>query len=158
MLDIREEVDGGEAMPLSANDRCEIEELYARYCIAVDALDGNAWADCFTPDGVMVPCTGVDRGRVVRGREQLVAHGAKADRERRCRHWTSNLSLVERDGWVEGTCYGMRVDISSGRAEVVSSAVYHDELVRHDGRWRFRARRPERDAENDAPAGAENDE
>jgi uncharacterized protein (TIGR02246 family) len=145
-------------MALSAEDRCEIHELYARYCHAVDRLDGEAWADCFTPDGVMAPCTGVDRGREIRGREQLVAHGAKGDRERRCRHWTSNISLAELDGYVAGTCYGMRVDISTGRAEVVSSAVYHDELVRHEGRWRFRARRPERDAENDAPVGASDDD
>jgi hypothetical protein len=141
-------------MPLSAEDRLEIYELYARYCIAVDALDGPAWADCFTPDGVMVPCTGVDRGRIVSGRAQLEAHGAKPDRERRCRHWTANISLVEREDSVAGTCYGMRVDISGAHAEVVSSVVYHDELVRHDGRWLFRSRRPERDIENDPSLAA----
>jgi hypothetical protein len=133
---------------LKVADRLEIQELYARYCHAVDAFDGPAWADCFTPDGVMYPATGIDAGSVWRGRDALEELGKKADREARSRHWTSNLVLRPVVDHVEGRCYGMRIDISGERAQVISSVVYQDEIVMHDGRWLFRSRRPLVDVEN----------
>ena len=36
---------------LSAQDNFEIQQLYARYNIAIDGGDGEAWAATFTPDG-----------------------------------------------------------------------------------------------------------
>jgi hypothetical protein len=138
-------------MTVGAHERAEIENLYARYCHTVDALDGPGWAACFTPDGTFEVCTGVHRGLKLEGRAELAAHAADPEREPRARHWTSNLLLVQREGYVEGHCYGMRIDISGPRAAVASSVVYHDEIVQRDGRWLFRSRRPERDVENRPP-------
>jgi hypothetical protein len=135
-------------MTLSVADRLEIHELYARYCHAVDAFDGTAWSACFTPDGSFVPCTGIDAGTHWEGRAELAELGSKPDRESRARHWTSNIVLTNRGDHVEGRCYGMRIDISGPRARVMSSVVYHDVIVQHEGEWLFRSRRPQRDVEN----------
>lgn len=40
-------------MALPAADHLAIEQLYARYSHAVDRGDGDAWAACFTADGVL---------------------------------------------------------------------------------------------------------
>ena len=37
---------------LSAQDYFEIQQLYARYNIAIDSGDAEGWAATFTPDGV----------------------------------------------------------------------------------------------------------
>ena len=46
-----------------ANDRAEIENLSARYMIAMDDYDGDAYAATFTPDAVLIDGGGVHRGR-----------------------------------------------------------------------------------------------
>ncbi len=38
---------------LSAQDYCEIQNLYAHYNLASDAGDAEAYASCFTEDGVL---------------------------------------------------------------------------------------------------------
>ena len=40
-------------MPLTTADRLEILELLGRYAHAIDSGDGEAYADCFTDDGVI---------------------------------------------------------------------------------------------------------
>ena len=40
-------------MPLSLADRVEILELLGRYAHAIDSGDGEAYAGCFTDDGVI---------------------------------------------------------------------------------------------------------
>ena len=135
-------------MTLTTADQLEIHALYARYCHLVDAFDGAGWAQCFTPDGAMYPATGIDAGSAWRGREELERLGSKADREARSRHWISNIVLEEAGDRVFGRCYGMRIDISGPKAGVISSVVYEDEIVTHEGRWLFSSRRPRVDVEN----------
>jgi uncharacterized protein (TIGR02246 family) len=134
-------------MPLSADDRFALLDLYARYSHAVDANDGTGWADCFTEDGVFVPSTGHIAGGSYRGRAALAALGSDPGREPPTRHWTCNHLFVEREDHVEGTCYAMRVEIGGDEPVVAAHAVYHDEIVREDGRWLFRARRPTLDVQ-----------
>ena len=132
-------------MPLTPAERLEIRELYARYCHAIDDGDGAAWAECFVRDGSFVPGIGAARGTSIVGREALAAFGADARRGAIGRIVTTNLALYEGDGTVTGRCYGMLVEVRDGRPELVASVVYHDELEREDGAWRFRSRRPRRD-------------
>lgn len=137
-------------MPLTAEDRFAIQDLYARYCHTVDALDGEGWADCFTDDGLFVPSIGPIAGTEYRGREALARLGGDPEREPPTRHWNNWLRLAERDDHVEGTCYAMAVEVGREQPEIVAHVVYHDELVQQDGEWRFRARRPVADLEKPA--------
>jgi hypothetical protein len=134
-------------MPLTPEDRFAIQDLYARYCHTVDALDGDGWADCFVADGIFVPSIGPIAGTPYRGREALAALGSDPDREPPTRHWNNWLRLDERDGYVEGTCYAMAIQVDGEQPEIVAHVVYHDELVREDDRWKFRSRRPVADVE-----------
>ena len=46
-----------------AADRAEIEDLMARYLLAMDYHDADAYAGCFTEDGELDWAMGVARGR-----------------------------------------------------------------------------------------------
>ncbi len=137
-------------MTLSIEDRLEIQELYARYSQTVDAMEGEAWADCWVEDGEFSPSVGPTRGTLYRGREALEEFAStRPDNYPQARIWTGNHVLTEREGFVEGRCYGMTVDVSGPAPVLTAHYVYHDEIVHEDGRWRFRSRRPRLDVEMD---------
>ncbi|GAA0896202.1 nuclear transport factor 2 family protein [Pseudonocardia zijingensis] len=136
-------------MPLSVQDRLEIQELYARYSHAVDAMDGAAWVTCWTRDGEFVPSVGPTAGTPYRGHDEIRAFAdTRPDEYPQARIWTTNYVFEEKDGYVEGTCYGMTVDVSGPAPVITAHYVYHDEIVKEDdGGWRFRQRHPALDVE-----------
>lgn len=137
-------------MTLSALDRLEILELYARYSHAVDAMDGQAWIDCWVPDGVFSPSVGPTAGQNYRGHQALRDFANnRPDNYPRARIWTGNHVLTEKDGFVAGTCYGKTVDLSSDEPRLTAHYIYHDEIVKEGDAWRFRSRRPVIDVEID---------
>lgn len=130
---------------LSIQDRLEILELYARHAHSIDSNNGAAYAECFTREGIFAATTGRIAGKTFRGREELTALGNDPEREPPTRHWTCNYMFTPRDDHIEGRCYVMRIEIGGAEPVIAASAVYHDEIVREDGQWRFRARRPQLD-------------
>jgi uncharacterized protein (TIGR02246 family) len=126
-------------MSLSFEDKAEIVELHARYNRAVDTGDADAWAACFTPDGLFDA-----RSRYARGTEALreFAHfyhqqptyaGAV--------HWNANL-VIDGDG-DEAAAHADFALIrgSDDGVRILSTGTYASTLVRVDGCWRFTARR-----------------
>jgi hypothetical protein len=143
------------SMPsVSAADQAEISNLYAEYNLASDAGDAEAYAGCFTPDGVIVvrglsltPAGAMQRGGEMRieGRAALVAFkrrdvGGRGGRYRR--HWNGSLALRRLDGErVEGRCYLQAFNGEPGALPALAqTGVYLDVLVRHGGAWRFLSR------------------
>lgn len=124
-------------MPLTAEDRLEIMELAARYSFALDRRLGEEWADCFTADGVMVS----GNGNRVEGRAGFIEHARKSKAAgRQVRHWGCN-HIIDGDGdKARLRMYLMAVDIGSGIQPYVMGD-YDDELVRENGRWKFKLRR-----------------
>jgi uncharacterized protein (TIGR02246 family) len=117
-------------------DHIEIRELTARYNRAFDDVDSEAWADVFTPDGVM-EYTG---GEPVVGRDALVAMNKgigygyvhittdpiiDVDGDRATQKCTVIVCNRSKDG--SPVQFGM-----TGR--------YEDELVRTPDGWRFKRR------------------
>jgi 3-phenylpropionate/cinnamic acid dioxygenase small subunit len=139
---------------LSPGDHAEITDLYARYNLASDAGDAEAYAACFTPDGLLLvrglslTATGaMQRGGELRiqGREALAAFkrrdvGGRAGRYRR--HWNGSLALARLDGErVRGRCYLQAHDGEPGALPTLAqTGVYDDVLVREGGAWRFASR------------------
>lgn len=118
-------------MSLSAEDRVEMLQLVARYNHAADAGDAEAWADTFTPDGVFKKNAAPE----VAGRAALVAMLRARDPDK-ARHWTMNIVI---EG--EGDHARMSADFSLLRANrVLFSGRYHNQLVKHDGAWKFARR------------------
>lgn len=139
---------------LTLEDRLDIQELYARHAQSVDANDGETWSMCFTKDGLFAATTGKLAGKVYRGREELARLGNDRDREPPTRHWTCNYLFTPREDHIEGRCYVMRIEYGDVAPVIAALAVYHDEIVREDGQWRFRSRRPQLDLQRpkDLPA------
>jgi len=104
----------GAAGSLSAQDNFEIQQLYARYNIAIDGGDGEAWASTFTPDGVFNQFAGHDAlvGFVKMWREKL--NGATR------KHWNNNLQITGNGKEASGSMYLMLVDFSTKPASILT--------------------------------------
>jgi hypothetical protein len=122
---------------LSAADRLAILELAARYNHAFDAGESEAWAACFTPDGVFA--WGRDEaGGEARGRDALVAYNRNREGVTTRRHWTDNHVITGDSDRASHTCYLSLIRAGSGA--VVVTGRYTDELERRGGVWLFRRR------------------
>jgi ketosteroid isomerase-like protein len=128
-------------MPLTVADRVEILELLARYAHAIDTSDGEAYADCFTDDGVIELRSS---GLHVQGRAALVEF-AREDHARggAARHLT-NSPIIEGDGdRATIRVYLLRLTQDRSldeRRGIGPVGFYHDTLRRIAGRWRFERR------------------
>jgi SnoaL-like domain len=136
----------GAAGVLSAQDNVEIQQLYARYNIAIDSGDGEAWASTFTPDGAFNQLVGHDAlvGFVKMWREKL--NGATR------KHWNNNLQISGNSKEASGFVYLMLVDISTKPASILTTATYTDALVKTKDGWRFTKRTTKGDVAPAAPA------
>ena len=127
--------------PLTAEDHAEIQQLYARYNLAIDSGDAEGWADVFTADGVF----GNSEGRAA-----LIefANGFHEGQGGNARHWNTNIHVTGTADGAEGTCYLLLWNVGVRPATVIVSGIYHDTLVKTAAGWRFTSRR----ADIDAPA------
>ncbi len=133
------------ASGLSAQDYFEIQQLYARYNVAIDSGDAEGWAATFTPDGVFNTFVGHDAlvNFVKTWREKL--NGATR------KHWNNNLRLTGNSKEASGSVYLMLVDFSSKPPGIVGTASYTDSLVKTKDGWRFTKRITQGDS---APAAS----
>ena len=133
-----------------ARDRAEIADLMARYLFARDYHDPDAYAECFTEDGVLDYAMGTLAGREAIRAEARVFRDKIAEvfpdwqgNPAKVRHLVHQKAL-EIDGdrarhtgfWWEMTNGG-----PEGRPATPSFGTYEDELLRVDGRWLFKRRK-----------------
>jgi hypothetical protein len=133
---------------VTAQEYVDIQNLYAAYNLASDAGDAQAYASCFTDEGVLrIEPLDV----TVRGRANFVAFKEKdaAGRGGKYRrHWNGSLHLekIDRDT-VRGRCYFHGYNGKPGELPVFADAgVYEDRIVRVAGAWRFARRHITMDA------------
>ncbi len=118
---------------LTTQDQAEIQQLYARYNLAIDAGDSEGYAATFTPDGVFNDNVGPDA--IVKFADTFHAGlGAHV------RHWNSNLMILPTDGGASGQVYLMLIDFATAPPSIAASGSYADELVRTAQGWRFKKR------------------
>lgn len=125
-------------MSLSVEDRLEIQELYARYNHAIDFGKADAWAACFTPDGVFT----ASAAGTFTGTEALANFVRSFAERMKARHWTNNLVIEGTPGGAQGTCY-LALLIPGGAEKpptIATTAVYSDTLVKGAEGWRFSSR------------------
>lgn len=131
--------------PGYADDRAEIDELFARYLFALDWQDPELYGSVFAPDGVLIWA-----GGTVNGREAIVQelHNARAADQRahdaqpelrpfRRRHFISNF-VVRIDGdraTARSLWFEFNNDSSDRRPYVGAYGHLEDELRRVDGKW-----------------------
>lgn len=134
-----------------ANDRAEIENLSARYMIAVDAGDIEtvmaAWAD----DGVLEWVRGVEHGKEAIRKAMSNFGGAAASRaiadgatsRPRTRHHILN-HVIDVDGDTARTVaywFALTNNTPQTNVQVFYFGHYEDELIKRDGRWLFKKRK-----------------
>lgn len=128
---------------LSADDRWNIYDLYARYCWELDYGDAEAWADTFTEDGHHAGNSGTN----VRGREALIEYATTVGsliRAKALQHWNTNILVsAAGNGRAIGRCYMMAAFATQApvydQPGVVVERIghYRDRLVKIDGQWFF---------------------
>jgi uncharacterized protein (TIGR02246 family) len=134
------------ASGLSAQDYFEIQQLYARYNIAIDNGDAEGWAATFTPDGVFNTFSGHDAlvGFVKTWREKL--NGATR------KHWNNNLQITGTSREATASVYLILVDFSTKPPSILTTATYTDSLVKTKDGWRFTKRTTKGDSAPSAPS------
>jgi len=134
------------ASGLSAQDYFEIQQLYARYNIAIDNGDAEGWAATFTPDGVFNTFSGHDAlvGFVKTWREKL--NGATR------KHWNNNLQITGTSREATASVYLILVDFSTKPPSILTTAAYTDSLVKTKDGWRFTKRTTKGDSAPPAPS------
>jgi uncharacterized protein (TIGR02246 family) len=134
------------ASGLSAQDYFEIQQLYARYNIAIDNGDAEGWAATFTPDGVFNTFSGHDAlvGFIKTWREKL--NGATR------KHWNNNLQITGTSKEASASVYLILVDFSTKPPSILTTATYTDSLVKTKDGWRFTKRTTKGDSAPPAPS------
>jgi hypothetical protein len=128
------------AVPVSAADRVEINELMARYNRAADSGRAEELADCYVADGEFTGPAGHARGReeLVRLLRDYWTLPRFADL-RIGRHWVNNV-IVEDEGGDEASVsadHAMFVPVAGGGGAITVIGRYDDRVRKVDGRWLF---------------------
>jgi uncharacterized protein (TIGR02246 family) len=117
-------------------EKLAIQDLLARYAHAIDDLDPEAWAQCFTPDGVFQVGS-----RAMRGQTALREYGKVHVREIRCRHMTGNLLYEINGNEATGRASVVATLATPGGYKIFAQGRYVDRLVKQAGQWRIAYRR-----------------
>jgi hypothetical protein len=136
---------GRSAMTMSIqeiSDRLEIQDLFVRYCYAVDDRDWDAYRKAFTPDAIIDDTI---TGGVRSGVEEHVAFMKQALSKILISQHAISTSLLdirgdEAGGRTHCSC-PMVVDLGNGTTQVFFQGLwYRDRLVRTSDGWRLKER------------------
>lgn len=131
------------ARTLSADDRMDILELYARHNHAIDGGDVETLIALFTADGGFVQ---PGSGRLYAGRDELrkffLRRTARSD-VRNYVHWTGNVMITPSAAGADVRSYGMLVENTADGHRIRNASLKIDELRQEGGQWRFHLRRAE---------------
>jgi hypothetical protein len=118
--------------------RAALLELHALYANTIDEGHAEAWAACFTADGVLR----TSRPLRVVGREALAAFAADwhLSSGGQPRHMTWNHRFEASGAEVLGTCYAALLRTAGARVEVDFTAVYRDRFASTAAGWLIRER------------------
>ena len=119
-----------------SEDKDEIRELYARYCLYFDQGAATEWASCYTDDGEFIGA-----GQHLKGRQAMERY--LADLGASTRHRFTANHIIDLDG-DRAVCHSS-VLLLDGSA-IASSGRTVDELERVDGAWKIARRTYEGDA------------
>jgi hypothetical protein len=123
-------------------DERAVTRTMVRYAESLDYGDGEAWADTFTPDGLFDVRKRGEPLFAHSGTEALIAFANKHTSAPAVyhKHFLSVPSIVlDGDRATGRTYFTMLHERDSGPIVLVFGR-YLDELVRHEGTWRFSKR------------------
>ncbi len=134
-----------------ANDRAEIENLSARYMIAVDAGDIDTVMSAWAEDGVLEWVRGVERGKAAIRKAMSGFAGAAAVRNlpegattrQRTHHHILNHVIDVNGNTARTIAYWFAITNNTPQKDVqlLYFGHYEDELVKQNGHWLFKKRK-----------------
>jgi len=136
--------------PNYAADRAEIEDLQARYMLALDSGDVDTYVSTFTEDGVLDIGDGPIKGRdairkIIGGMPGRKAESGDAAKLRPAtgRHNITNIVIKIEGNKAYGRAYWFHYGNNNPQrtATLDSYGHYVDELMKVNGRWLFTLRR-----------------
>ena len=118
-----------------AADRAEIVELSARFDNSLDSEDAEKFASVFIPEGELVGFWGTSKGpeAIKQSHAFMISTFAKDKR-----HVVTNHEITLNGDRATMFCYLTVFDRNS--LAVTGTATFTDELVRHNGEWKFARR------------------
>ncbi len=119
----------------NVEDHLAIRELAARYNRAFDYGDPKAWVECFTEDGTF----NIGTKELAAGSEALLAFANKSIPTMKVKHCTTD-AIVEVNGDA-GThdAYLILMDLGD-KISANNSGRYLDDVVKQNGKWKFKKR------------------
>jgi len=131
-------------MKLSADDRFEIQDLFAAYSWALDTGDAEAFVACFTPTAVVREevFEQADTWEGHAGIRALALHFMGSPRFPGRQHHVTMPQFFPRDSDHVGSRAFAFVTECQGEPPMtlLFAGYYEDEIVRHEGRWLFSRR------------------
>ncbi len=138
--------------PSYAADRAQIEDLQARYMLALDSGDVETYLSTFTKDGILDIGDGEIKGhdairKVIGGmpgrKAESVAAGAPKLRPATGRHNIANIVIKVEGNKAYGRAYWFHYGNNNPQrtATLDSYGHYEDELMKVNGRWLFTLRK-----------------
>lgn len=134
-----------------ANDRAEIENISARYMVAVDSGDIETVMSTWADDGVLEWIGGVENGKdAIRkamsnfgGAAILGTLPADAKTRQRTRHQIMNHVIDVNGNTAKTTAYWFAMTNNTPQRDVqlLYMGHYEDELVKQNGKWLFKKRK-----------------
>ncbi len=136
-------------MTIETRDRLEIEDLAARYNLAIDLGDPAGWVASFLSDGEFEiaevgPRTGTRRQLAVgrwRGMAELTLFAQTVAGVLPCRHWSYNRVLTPAGDGLDSVSYMNVYYLDFPPGDQLITGIMRDHLVRVDVGWRFARRK-----------------
>ena len=123
-------------------DKEAIRDLLLAYGRALDGRDTQAYADLFAADGAW--SGGVGQARTPAGIKKMLddLFGSSTGGFSKAHHVMANMAIsVDGNTATASSRWMWMLGDADGSPMVMRSGMYEDELVREDGRWKFRSRR-----------------
>jgi len=136
-------------MTIDIASRLEIEDLAARYNLAVDLGDPAGWVSCFLPDGEFeIVAVGARTAAVRslvpgcwRGEAELMEFAMTVAGSMPCRHWSYNRLLTPDGAGLESVSYMNVYYLDAPPESRLITGLMRDRLARTGAGWRFASRR-----------------
>ncbi len=119
-------------MPLTADEKLEIQELAVRYALAMDAEDLYSWLETWTDDGTWAGGLGEYIGK---SSLKELFHEL-GERIKGKRHLMTNFIITGDSNSANMKCYMTIIDRINS-PEIIATGVYTDTLKRVNGRFKF---------------------
>lgn len=117
---------------MKIEDKIEIQDMTARYAMAMDDYDLDAWMATWDVHGVWKGSLGEFQGKE-KLRELFAALG---ERIKNRRHVMANHVITGNSERAEQRCYMLIFD-RVNEAKLIASGVYNDRLIKTGGKWKF---------------------